>query len=64
MKPLHAVGMPSSSVEFRFPANYSESSCVSSILDLELLRVDDQNVLVREILASHVLLSRQDHFLR
>lgn len=62
MKPLHAVGMPSSSVEFRFPANYS--SCVSSILDLELLRVDDQNVLVREILASHVLLSRQDHFLR
>lgn len=62
MKPLHAVGMPSSGVEFRFPANYS--SCVSSILDLELLRVDDQNVLVREILASHVLLSRQDHFLR
>lgn len=56
--------MPSSGVEFRFPANRPESSRASSILDLESLRVDDQSVVVREILASQVLLSRQDHFLR
>lgn len=56
--------MPSSGVESHSPANRAESSRVSSILDLESLRADDQSVAVREILASQVLLSRQDHFLR
>ena len=66
VKRPHAVGMPSSGVEARFPADRPQFCRASSHLDLESLDADERRVLpyLREILASQLLLSRQDHLLR